>query len=113
MASSEFDKDFGYLMPFLDRLSEAARNLAGKESNNELTLLIAEEKRRWARIRELLSADASSDATTPDNTKALHPLGESPKPAHTFTVGSLRSREEKSKREAGSSHGPAEIDQDR
>lgn len=49
-----FDRDIGYLMPFLDRVSVAASELADASAREELTRLMAEEKARWARIQELL-----------------------------------------------------------
>jgi hypothetical protein len=49
-----FDKDFGYLMPFLDRVSAAAAELSDAAAREELVRLMAEEKARWARIQELL-----------------------------------------------------------
>ncbi len=53
-APGAFDKDFGYLMPFLDKVAAAAGELANAAAREELTRLIAEEKVRWERVRELL-----------------------------------------------------------
>ncbi len=50
-----FDKDFGYLMPFLDKVAAAASGLPDAQARSELIKLMAEEKVRWQRIRELLS----------------------------------------------------------
>ncbi len=50
-----FDKDFGYLMPFLDKVAAAASGLPDASARAELARLMAEEKVRWQRIRELLS----------------------------------------------------------
>jgi hypothetical protein len=49
-----FDKDIGYLMPFLERVAVAASQLPDASAREELTRLMAEEKARWARIQELL-----------------------------------------------------------
>ena len=96
MAEGQFDKDFGYLMPFLDKVTAAAANLTDSAARTELTKLMAEEKARWARIRQLLagasgqsspaatSNPASSPAPAPESQPAREPL--------SFTVGSLRPR---------------------
>jgi hypothetical protein len=52
--SSAFDKDFGYLMPFLDKVAAAASTLPDASARAELSRLMAEEKARWLRIQELL-----------------------------------------------------------
>lgn len=49
-----FDRDFGYLMPFLDKVAAAAATLEDTAARDELTRLISEEKARWNRVRELL-----------------------------------------------------------
>jgi hypothetical protein len=49
-----FDRDFGYLMPFLDKVAAAAGELEDPAARAELTRLISEEKIRWQRVRELL-----------------------------------------------------------
>jgi hypothetical protein len=49
-----FEKDFGYLMPFLDKVAAAAGELPDVAAREELSRLVAEEKVRWERIRELL-----------------------------------------------------------
>jgi hypothetical protein len=99
MPESQFDKDFGYLIPFIDKVAAAARDLPNPEGRAELTRLIADEKQRWTRIRQLLSgatsepspAPRSSTSTTTitstDKAIAEAPAKESP----GFTVGSLRS----------------------
>jgi len=94
MAEGQFDKDFGYLLPFLDKVAAAAANLTDSAARAELTKLMAEEKARWARIRQLLagaSGQASAAAPVPPS---LSPAPES-QPAReplSFTVGSLRPR---------------------
>src|ERR1044072_6057054 len=54
MAEGQFDKDFGYLMPFLDKVASAADNLSDAAAREELKRLIADEKPRWSRIQKLL-----------------------------------------------------------
>lgn len=63
MAKPEgFDRDIGYLMPFLDRVAAAARELPEAGAREELTRLMAEEKDRWARIQQLLGGAAGRSA---------------------------------------------------
>ncbi len=67
-----FEKDFGYLLPFLDKVAAAASELPDAAAREELSRLIAEEKVRWARVRELLrGAPGQSSA----------PRGGGPRPA--------------------------------
>jgi hypothetical protein len=92
--AGEYDKDFGYLMPFLDRVAGAAASLADPAARAELTKLMADEKAKWARIRQLLGgasgqavtqASVSSKSTAPQ--AAASPEVREPL---SFTVGSLR-----------------------
>jgi hypothetical protein len=93
--AGEFDKDFGYLMPFLDKIAGAALSLADPAARAELTKLMADEKAKWARIRELLGGAAGQAATaqaaasgSQDNSQAAaSPALREP---FSFTVGSLR-----------------------
>jgi hypothetical protein len=55
-----FDRDFGYLMPFLDKVAAAASELQDPAAREELARLMAEEKARWNRIRELLRGAGGS-----------------------------------------------------
>lgn len=55
MASS-FERDFGYLLPFLDRVTQAASDHPDARVRAELLSLLADEKARWTRVRELMSA---------------------------------------------------------
>jgi hypothetical protein len=55
MASS-FERDFGYLLPFLDRVTQAASDHPDARVRAELVALLADEKARWTRVRELMSA---------------------------------------------------------
>jgi hypothetical protein len=49
-----FERDFGYLLPFLDKLEAHAAGLPEGAAREELRQLVAEEKARWPRIRELV-----------------------------------------------------------
>ena len=49
-----FDRDFGYLMPFLDKVAAAASGIEDAAARDELARLMADEKARWNRVRELL-----------------------------------------------------------
>lgn len=99
-ASGRFDKDLGYLMPFLDRVAQAAPELEDPAARAELTRLMSEEKQRWARIRELLGgAKGRPDAVAlPPPARPTPPARVEPPPrlpeyqpeALGLTVGSLR-----------------------
>ncbi|NPC73704.1 hypothetical protein HPP05_28510 [Corallococcus exiguus] len=54
MATPNFERDFGYLLPFMDKVAAAASDLPDASAREELVRLVAEEKVRWERIRELL-----------------------------------------------------------
>lgn len=55
MASS-FERDFGYLLPFLDRVTQAASDHPDARVRAELVSLLEGEKARWARVRDLMAA---------------------------------------------------------
>ncbi|MFL5344384.1 MAG: hypothetical protein ACJ8AT_06310 [Hyalangium sp.] len=57
-----FDRDFGYLMPFLDKVAAAAAGLEDAAARDELSRIIADEKVRWERVRELLRGAGGSRA---------------------------------------------------
>ncbi len=85
-----FEKDFGYLLPFLDRVSAAAASLPDEAARGELGALVDGEKQRWQRIQALLSgAQAASRGPSPA-------AGPKPLPSSVvygeLTVGSLRGR---------------------
>ena len=63
--SGAFDKDFGYLMPFMDRVAAAAGELKDPAAREELAWLMGEEKARWARIQELLGGAPGRAASSP------------------------------------------------
>jgi hypothetical protein len=102
MAEGQFDKDFGYLMPFLDKVASAASSLADATAREELMRLIADEKPRWTRIRQLLSGAqgqsqtrSQSPATEYQSSKTISRRNsdtEEPREPLSFTVGSLRKR---------------------
>lgn len=92
MAITEFEKDFGYLIPFLDKIAAAASTLRDQAARGELAQLIADEKRRWARIRELLSGATSTGESKPAATATDEVPSAALKLQPTFTVGSLRQR---------------------
>ncbi|MFP2910613.1 hypothetical protein ACLESD_37350, partial [Pyxidicoccus sp. 3LFB2] len=52
--TNAFERDFGYLLPFLDKVAAAASELPDAAAREELTRLMAEEKVRWQRIQALL-----------------------------------------------------------
>ena len=99
MAAGEFDKDFGYLIPFLDRVLAAADSLSDDAARNELSELMADEKAKWARVRELLSGSSGAARQKLEQEMRTGAPGETagqgePQPSRPqFTVGSLRRRE--------------------
>lgn len=105
MASS-FERDFGYLVPFMERVEQAASTLPDASARAELTALMREEKARWTRIRELLAggagrgAAAQPEAVIPTRREKTVEHRAAPPPAQAagLTVGSLRGR--------GSGQGP-------
>lgn len=102
---SQFEKDFGYLLPFLDKVAAAAGGMANPTTKQELTQLVEGEKERWIRIRQLLSGQISdrsagsasatkSNAAAQVNSSASESQPERfPQFAFKYTVGSLRKRE--------------------
>jgi hypothetical protein len=97
MADNTFEKDFGYLMPFLDKVAAAANTLSDTGAREELARLMADEKARWVRIRQLLSGDvrppaASTAASRPVAQHEPRPITQEVREPLSFTVGSLRPR---------------------
>ena len=102
MAEGQFDKDFGYLMPFLDKVALAASSLADATAREELMRLVADEKPRWTRIRQLLSAAQGQPQRRSESPVTEHQSSETisrgsgptqrAKEPLSFTVGSLRPR---------------------
>ena len=97
MAGGAFEKDFGYLMPFLEKVAAAANTLADAAAREELKRLVAGEQSRWLRIRELLSGGAANP-TQPvariaqASVESPATKDAQPSPPKQFTVGSLRPR---------------------
>ncbi|HWP42121.1 MAG TPA: hypothetical protein VNO14_02710 [Blastocatellia bacterium] len=92
MADGAFEKDFGYLMPFLDKVAAQTVSLADPAARQELARLMAGERERWMRIRELLSGSAGRPAAATQGPAAQSvPTGGEPT-ARQFTVGSLRDK---------------------
>jgi hypothetical protein len=91
MPADQFDKDFGYLMPFLEKIAAAAAATSDTAAKAELTNLIADEKQRWARIRQLLSG-APSTSSGAGRSDTVSTATEPPRPRPAFTVGSLRQK---------------------
>lgn len=92
--SGGFDRDFGYLIPFLDRVSQAAARLS-PESRAELERLMSGEKEKWQRIRDVLAGAPGAAPTAVS--RGPSPKPETPPRAQTapelprsLTVGSLR-----------------------
>jgi hypothetical protein len=73
MPEGQFDKDFGYLIPFLDKVAAAANNLSDAAAREELKKIMADEKSRWARIRQLLSGAAGNAQGAPSPSVAALP----------------------------------------
>ena len=90
-----FARDFGYLMPFLDKVEAATGSIADPAAREEAKRLLSGEKERWTRARELLAgapggarAGAAKPATAPPPPPPPPPPA--PKPSAGLTVGSLR-----------------------
>lgn len=100
MAEGQFEKDFGYLMPFLDKVAAATGGVADPAAREELVRLIADEKQRWTRIRQLLSGAPGLASKQPGRAAPQAPSGGenvakgeavgAPGQTLSFTVGSLR-----------------------
>ncbi|HJQ69807.1 MAG TPA: hypothetical protein VKA70_12580 [Blastocatellia bacterium] len=101
MAGSAFDKDFGYLMPFLKKVAEAADTIQDAAAREELKRLVAGEQSKWQRIQQLLggAAAAAPPQASPAPAAVAQPASAAPAPdgprpvtERQFTVGSLRPR---------------------
>ncbi|AGC44117.1 hypothetical protein MYSTI_02801 [Myxococcus stipitatus DSM 14675] len=86
---STFDKDFGYLMPFLDKVAAAAASLEDASAREELIRLMAEEKGRWARAQELLRGASGASVQGPQAPPEPR-VDQTPSARAGLTVGSLR-----------------------
>jgi hypothetical protein len=97
-----FERDFGYLFPFLDKLVAAARAMPAGPGRTRLEQLLGEERGRWEEMRGLLAGKAparsaaavkSAPRAPPLVTSANANAARTRPPASTLTVGSLRPRE--------------------
>jgi hypothetical protein len=61
MPNASFERDFGYLFPFFNRLEQAAATLS-PHSRDELLALLTGERERWARVQALLAGEAGMGA---------------------------------------------------
>jgi hypothetical protein len=90
MANDTFDRDFGYLMPFLDKVAASAQGLE-PGARAELQRLVAGEKERWAQIRQLL--EGQPNAASPAAAKvAAVATGSQSASKLGLTVGPLKQR---------------------
>lgn len=99
---SAFEKDFGYLIPFLDRVSAAISQLPDAAAREEGARLLAGEKEKWQRLRQLLKgAQGSNHAPLRPAPQQSQPSGAgsgapranpAPAPQTGLTVGSLKTR---------------------
>ncbi|RKH54106.1 hypothetical protein [Corallococcus llansteffanensis] len=99
-----FDRDFGYLLPFMDKVASAASELPDASARQELVQLMAEEKLRWERIRSLLQGAPGRGASAASSREAARLPTDAPPLARVsadgvnrvarreagFTVGSLK-----------------------
>lgn len=99
-----FDRDIGYLMPFLDRVAATADTLPDAAAREELKRLMAEEKTRWARIQQLLGGAGGKTPSAPASTSSTRSPSSAPELARAradeinrvqprqagLTVGSLK-----------------------
>ncbi|RKG80043.1 hypothetical protein [Corallococcus terminator] len=99
-----FDRDFGYLLPFMDKVASAASDLPDASAREELVQLMAEEKVRWERIRSLLQGASGRGAPSIQPREASRQPSAAPVMARVssddvnrvarreagFTVGSLK-----------------------
>ena len=94
-AARTFDRDFGYLMPFLDKVQAAGEALP-PGAREEIAALLSGERERWMRIRELLAGAGASAAAPPSRPRVGAPAPSVAAPAGSrfaFTVGTLRRRD--------------------
>lgn len=86
------ERDFGYLMPFFDKVAEAAGALPDPAARQELERLLAGQKERWERIRALLGGAQASAAGQTRDLGGPPPVQKAAEPERVltrFTVGPL------------------------
>ncbi|HEY7910866.1 MAG TPA: hypothetical protein VIG62_03050 [Blastocatellia bacterium] len=94
MPAGQFEKDFGYLMPFLEKVAEAAKAMSDPGAREELMRLMADEKSRWSRIRQILAGSGAPDSSSAKESESEPARTEQPaREPFSFTVGSLRRRQ--------------------
>lgn len=84
--ATPFEKDFGYLMPFLDKIDGAAKALSDPTARAEAIELVTGERERWSRLRELLAGAAGNAQGRSSETAQ-------PAPSHTGPASAPRSTE--------------------
>jgi hypothetical protein len=97
---SGFERDFAYLVPFLDKVEQAGAGLTAPGAKEELARLMAGEKARWMRMRELLAGAAGQGAPPRAQLAPVHSQGQAAledaarpyQAARGFTVGAMRKR---------------------
>lgn len=89
---SGFERDLGYLLPFLDRVEGAAKALSDPASRERLLLLVTEERQRWAEIQALLGGAKPAAAPLERPREGAKAPVKPPEDRATLTVGSLRKR---------------------
>jgi len=99
MPEGAFDKDFGYLMPFLDKIAAAGEAISDPSAREEYKQLVSGQKERWIRIRQLLSGETKPTSqivekaitSNPQSTDSTEQAAQEPaREQFQFTVGSLR-----------------------
>lgn len=100
MPEGAFEKDFSYLMPFLDKIASASGAVSDPALREELAQLVSGQKERWTRIREILSGAAipasepgkklNDSNSNSDNDSSSAAPDKPVREQFQFTVGSLR-----------------------
>lgn len=90
-----FDRDIGYLMPFLERVAATADTLPDSTAREELKRLVAEEKARWARIQELLGGAEGRSTSAPAAAEGPRSPSSTPElaRAHADEINRVRPRQ--------------------
>lgn len=99
-----FARDLGYLDAFFDKLDARGASMGGA-SGDRLRAFVGEERRRWSEVRDLLAGasttpvsvsppEATSEVDITASPRQRAPVSDS---APGFTVGSLRSMQERAK----------------
>jgi hypothetical protein len=91
-----FDRDLGYLLPFLGRVAAYAE-AQPEPLRGALLAELDGEAARWAKIQALLDGAATSATTRATTTDAPHKAAETPRPGVTggWTIGPLSAKPSK------------------